>query len=192
MKGVAKCMLCGGRDKKVIARKTKFNMNLTNVVCLRCGFVYQSPRVSEEFTKNYYSNFDYLEKNYHGSIENTFNKMSLLSGDRLRYLERHNALKDAKTVFEVGCGCGSMLQALAQLGKNVKGVEIDKKACNFIRDKLKLEILCSDFESIHVDQTYDLVVAMHVLEHIRDARFFCGSYHHPVRRTDTSILKCRM
>jgi hypothetical protein len=83
------CMLCNSREKKIIAKRAKFNMRLNNVVCLNCGFIYQSPRLSDDFLKSYYADSNYLEKNYNGSIKDTFNNMARLSKSRLNYLEKN-------------------------------------------------------------------------------------------------------
>ena len=166
------CILCGSDAKDVIANKTTFDMPITNVVCRDCGFVYQSPRLTEEFLDYYYSQYNYLEKNYKGTIKSTFDNMSSLSNDRLDFLRRNNVFEPISSILEIGCGCGSMLHAFSQESKRVKGIEIDQKACDFIREDLKLDVICSNFEKAEVNETYDLVALMHVLEHVSEPKSF--------------------
>ncbi|MDA2935960.1 class I SAM-dependent methyltransferase [Patescibacteria group bacterium AH-259-L05] len=71
-------------------------------------------------------------------------------------------------ILEIGCGTGGNLEVLSRWGK-VTGLDISEEALNFCRKRGFNNLILSTAERINVsDKTFDLVVAMDVLEHIEN------------------------
>src|SRR3990167_7198206 len=105
IKEAVSCILCGSSESQGL-----YPLEMPNVVrCLRCGFVYASPRLKEECVKELYSR-EYFEShssekmgydNYVSDrdlVEKTFRR-------RLEELEK-KWLKHKGSVLDVGCATG--------------------------------------------------------------------------------------
>ena len=129
------------------------------VRCLRCGLVYTNPRPSEEEigifypSKDYYSYQDYeseslfrrlrriiIEKYY---SDNSFNRNETKYNP---FFKVAACLMRARVggittfipggrILDVGCGSGETLKILKNIGWDVWGLEIDKKAVEIARHK---------------------------------------------------------
>lgn len=74
-----------------------------------------------------------------------------------------------RSVVDVGCGSGVLLQALARLGISVTGLDYSDAALNICRDR-GLRVAKFDIESnLSVDVRSDLVVSTEVAEHLPDS-----------------------
>ena len=50
------CLLCESRDPgRIVGQKGRFGMDVQNVVCERCGLVFQTPRPDRAAMSEYYS-----------------------------------------------------------------------------------------------------------------------------------------
>ena len=69
------------------------------------------------------------------------------------------------SVLDAGCGRGETLQMLTSCGYDASGVDVSSVAVNKAKEQgLKAEIL--DLEKDSIDQEFDTVVCMEVLEHL--------------------------
>jgi len=89
---------------------------------------------------------------------------------RSRQVLRRLKQKNAK-VLDVGCGRGLLLRAFQQQGCDVTGTEFSDGACRFAREVLKLPVRVGLLDQLNFpDQSFDIVVMWHVLEHVSDPR----------------------
>ena len=85
-------------------------------------------------------------------------------------VEQMRALKP-KNILDFGGGVGLMALPLAQAGFDVTLADLDGTTLNFAvaraqRHDIKLKIWKSDVEAMPPDQTYDVILALDVLEHL--------------------------
>lgn len=75
-------------------------------------------------------------------------------------------------VLEVGCGTGNFTVLMAEQGHRVTGIDIDEDYVEMAGRRLfrfpDARVLRADVTSLELDETYDTVVMLDVLEHIRD------------------------
>jgi SAM-dependent methyltransferase len=83
-----------------------------------------------------------------------------------RYLGKGGA--DQRRILDVGCGTGTMLTYLASYGQ-VQGVDIDEEAVGYCRERGLVEVRLGSAETLpFADNSFDLVTALDVVEHLDD------------------------
>ncbi len=106
--------------------------------------------------------------------------MATLRYDRVRTL----LPDDARTVLEIGCGQGALGYRLAD-GRRYLGLEPDAQSYAVARERLaaldSAEVRCSMLEELGADDTFDLVCAFEVLEHMADDRASLAQWIQHVR-----------
>lgn len=74
-------------------------------------------------------------------------------------------------VLDVGCGRGLLLREFQRKGCAVTGTEFSDDACRFAREALQLPVRVGLLNELNFpDQSFDVVVMWHVLEHVSDPR----------------------
>ena len=107
-----------------------------------------------------------------------------------RMLCECDAMKDLKSVLEVGCGTGAVLKMVSEKIKanNYTGIEIgEERSVKSLEagDDSRVEIHGYDGKAIpYPDNHFDLVYATHVLEHVVDQR----SFIHELRRVSRKYV----
>ncbi|MEI9993271.1 MAG: class I SAM-dependent methyltransferase [Rhizomicrobium sp.] len=91
------------------------------------------------------------------------------------------------TVLEVGCGTGMVLEKLAQrgLGHSFTGIEISDGRVATAKANSGAEIRIEPYDGRTIpfaDESFDLVYATHVLEHVVDPRGFLHELRRVARR----------
>lgn len=83
-------------------------------------------------------------------------------------------LKDALAprggeLLDIGCGTGNFLAAARDAGYRVTGIELDRKAASFAKERLGLQrvlpLTIADFVQQTANETFDVVTFFEVLEH---------------------------
>jgi 2-polyprenyl-3-methyl-5-hydroxy-6-metoxy-1,4-benzoquinol methylase len=84
-----------------------------------------------------------------------------------RYLRSAPGVKSKRSFLDVGCGMGRYLLAAQKLGFDVTGFEPSAEHAHVATSLLKLPVLRDCFKKGLVgDQTFDLIMLSHVIEHI--------------------------
>jgi hypothetical protein len=120
-----------------------------------------------------YTQGEYLEKNPTWHIED-----SPWKADRIMAMIGRNSL-EINTVCEIGCGAGEILcQLHGKMSENINftGYEISPQAYQFcgLREKERLAFHLADISEI-AENSYDLVLAIDVFEHVEDCYGFLRS-----------------
>jgi 2-polyprenyl-3-methyl-5-hydroxy-6-metoxy-1,4-benzoquinol methylase len=92
---------------------------------------------------------------------------------RLETIEKHRAEDDGKTILDVGCATGDFLEAAAQKGWNIYGIEHSPFAADQAKQKFgNAKIVCSDFLSYKSSAKFTALSAWAVLEHVGEPQAF--------------------
>lgn len=76
-----------------------------------------------------------------------------------------------KTALELGCADGLMTEMLIKYFKKVVAVDGSAKFCKITRNRIKsnnLEVKCSLFEKLELNEKFDTIILAHILEHVED------------------------
>ena len=151
------CNLCGKNDYKILEEdKGPFKI----VRCNYCSSVYVTPLPPKEFIEEYYS------LNYYIELEQQLPKTLKVWQERLKLVE---SFQKKGILLDVGCGIGSFLSLARNNGWEVYGTEISKEICNYIKERLGLEVYNGRLQDAdYPDEYFDVVTFWHVLEHMQD------------------------
>src|SRR5260370_15776002 len=72
-------------------------------------------------------------------------------------------------LLDIGCGTGNFLAAARDAGYAVSGIELDRNAAHFAKDRVCLQrvfpLTISEFAEQHADEKFDVGTFFDVLEH---------------------------
>jgi SAM-dependent methyltransferase len=72
-------------------------------------------------------------------------------------------------LLDIGCGTGNFLAAARDAGYGVTGIELDRNAARFAKERLSLQrvlpLTISEFAEQHEEERFDVVTFFEVLEH---------------------------
>ncbi|MAG59713.1 hypothetical protein CMO96_02910 [Candidatus Woesebacteria bacterium] len=193
MKNVPHCIVCKAQISFPFF-KTKDNMfDIPGIFdvkrCHRCNLVFLDPQPSREVLKKHYPHQQYY------SYKTRAKGLSGLIGQFRSYLIKHyykptilsrmfsilvkgvpaipkKPSGNPGKILDVGCGSGSTLVLLKELGWDVYGIEIDKNAVKIAQERGLLNVKLGEYEKIadFPNNYFDSIRLYHVIEHIPDPR----------------------
>lgn len=150
--------------------------------CDNCGVIYLSPYLSEEEEKHFYKKeFEKFMSSRVGDHRDWSNAKKHIDSNqdqvhrRWEFLESH--LQKNKTLLEIGCSSGFMLDAFRDFGIKCVGIEPSGEFLEFLKNKgYKAYESLSDLK-FHENMKFDLITHFFVFEHIANPfEFLQDSY----------------
>jgi SAM-dependent methyltransferase len=163
------CNLCGSASVTVV-----FEAGVAQaariVKCDNCGLMYSSPRArapDQEEIKDWDAEF---VKNRAKAGLDRFDKEELQVRDyegTRAYLR--NTYPQRGRLLEIGCGMGFLLSKFRDDGWEAEGIEPNKGLCAFVEEVHGIKASPTILEAAgEADETFDVVVMLHVIEHVPD------------------------
>jgi SAM-dependent methyltransferase len=145
------CLICHKTGIPLFSREGS-----TFIRCPTCSLVwvsnFQSPPLNA-----YHRDLDYQQPD--PVFRNIFSKIYSLASE---YLPQPGK------VMEIGSSTGQLLEIFKSNGWSVQGIEPSESAANFAKHK-NISTLISSFETAQMrPKSFDLIIANHVLEHIKN------------------------
>lgn len=149
------CPWCGSNEVMRVPHSNVNDYNL--VICNRCqtGFIHPIP--TEEKLEQYYSNI-YWENKIDYSADATHYDTEYIN----RLIKKYSP--ETKSVLEIGCGGGLLLNGLKKLGYEVSGQDLSKESARKVKEIFDIEVINSPLSKI-TQTNLDCVILRHVLEH---------------------------
>lgn len=151
-----KCKICGSYNI------FKFHEACTGAQIFKCGncrIQFMNPQYTDIFLANYYSSYirdeTHLEQKL---IKSHTYCLSIIEG----YIPSKGNLLD------VGSGNGYLIKAAKDRGWQTTGHEINCLSANILSTKTGIRILCGELFDIDLEEKYDAVTMLHVLEHLKE------------------------
>ena len=171
------CNLCGASDSHTILRTARLDGPLLR--CGRCGFAY----VDSEHPR--FLVLDGQDQDARGQTFGRINQVaqaelhldpavealeqSVRRRTHLHRLEEIKRFRQKGSLLEIGCGRGEFLELARLEGYSVHGVEPHPQHAAHARGVLGLDVFPGTLsEAFLKDESFDLVVLFHVIEHLRD------------------------
>lgn len=171
------CPMCSDESFEIVTHR--FDSGRI-VRCSACGHIYLNPTLSDEMLTRIY-------KSYHGHGEDDQALMGMLKGWfsdaagpyqlALKLIDECGGF-EGKNVLEIGCGPGFFLNACRSQGDQVTGVDLSLHTVELAKAEFGIDVIYSGFETAASEgvlpkQTYDLVFAFEIIEHVSIPVFFC-------------------
>jgi 2-polyprenyl-3-methyl-5-hydroxy-6-metoxy-1,4-benzoquinol methylase len=177
MEWLSNCNLCGESRFALFAQKrgTRTGQLFHIVRCGACSLTFVNPRLTEAENVALYD-----EAYFHGAgFDESINYEQLdertRRGENAGIITKIRTLHEKPTrVLDVGCGTGSLLRALeAAGGFDVWGLELSEYAASRARDTTHARVIVGDVLTAALEgETFDVINATEVIEHLRDPLAF--------------------
>jgi|TARA_Y100000389_G_scaffold157696_1_gene158907 2-polyprenyl-6-hydroxyphenyl methylase / 3-demethylubiquinone-9 3-methyltransferase len=88
-------------------------------------------------------------------------------------------LKNIK-ILDIGCGGGLLSEPMCRLGAEVTAIDASVKNISVAKlhakkNKLKIKYICSSPEKLKINNKFDVILNMEIIEHVEDVSFFLKS-----------------
>lgn len=190
-----KCEICNNRKTKEIAKKISWGKNTSGILpvhcCLNCGFLFQNPRFSKSFYREFYRVV------YRSITLKSLNPpKKYLKDQQIRGMLLYKFLKKfipkKGTILDIGCSTGLMLLPFIKNGWKCFGndpvtsyVEFGKKKYNFSLEAIQAE------DMVLKNNSLDLIIIMGSLEHVYDVNIVMKKCEKAIKRNGILVLEAR-
>lgn len=180
------CFICGSAQSTLAFRPDVHRWGYAGEFLLRrcsgCGLVFNAPRLAPEALSRLYGPDYYF---FHRSARR---EVARVLQTYLRTLA-HLPISGG-TLLEVGSAKGYLLALLRGLGWDVTGVELADSAAAYSREEFGLEVVSGTVEEFRDrnSRTFDVVLALDVVEHVPDQPAFWQALHDLTRPGSWLVL----
>ena len=125
-------------------------------------------KIKEIYKKTYldltYKNIEGISKKFQKVINLPINKSD--NKNRVRRIDKF--LNDKKKyLLDIGSGTGVFLYEMIKKGFKIKGIDLDKRYANFLKQK-NIKIYSKDITKLKIKKKFDFLTFNKVLEHVSD------------------------
>ena len=164
--------LCGYSKEStdvLLTKKDRFGIPCKNLLCRNCGLIRLKDRLDDESTATFYRD-DY--RNIYVGLDiatsDFFNSQTQRGVEFYKFISQFVDIQKIKTIFEVGCGAGGIVNAFNHEGRLVSGCDYGEKYLAFGREK-GLNLYQGELSSTHTKKgSQDLIILSHVMEHFNN------------------------
>ena len=161
--------LCGNDQEQediIVSEKDRYGLHLPQILCKRCGLI-RSQYVFDKESNGQFYQTRYRDI-YTTGTPTDFFLFQIKRGEKfVQILDSIDILSQIDNATEIGCGAGGILQPFAARGKIVKGFDFNKEYLDF-GNQFHLNLHFGDFADQLQDESCDLIILSHVLEHFLD------------------------
>ncbi|OIQ00694.1 MAG: hypothetical protein AUK35_02280 [Zetaproteobacteria bacterium CG2_30_46_52] len=171
-----KCNFCGSdKHQKLFSKQGSLSAHMFQIVaCADCGLVFVNPRLTTQQVADLYQQAYFQGDGFDGSVHYEQSIASEAeSNDAERALSRISSLYPATAkILEIGPGMGGFMQLAKNRGYAVQGLELSDYAAKQLQAR-GLDVLQGSLPtSALAAQSFDVIVAVEVIEHVTDPMTF--------------------
>jgi 2-polyprenyl-3-methyl-5-hydroxy-6-metoxy-1,4-benzoquinol methylase len=187
----ATCPLCVSEKSEILARQLRRSNGMVRY-CPACdhGYLVQEQAVD---AKEYYSELYRQEYSHNAEAAEThareiYQVYKNYQQDRLFHISPH--LTAGSRLLEVGASAGQFLVHIKDMVGEVNAIELDKACYAFLGSELGIEADAEFLEnSRFADQTYDVVCAFQVIEHVEHPVAFLKTLRQATKKGGTIFIE---
>lgn len=164
------CRVCGSSDISFFVRSNRYLFDVYR--CRSCGVAFRFPLPTKDEIVSYYT-----EDYYSGKSKYSYIDERKVRGSRLVWSRRIKKLieiytmensREPKTILDVGCSFGGLLEEAKRFGLQPYGVEISEYSANYAKSR-GIEVFVGDVLDIDMGSNrFDIITLIEVVEHLRD------------------------
>lgn len=163
---VGECEYCGSHDQSLYIETDVPNwyakQPMRLVECGNCRLVFANPRPDRyQLNKNWLIGHEVAQKAFHRKRERK-NVMDIHTKHVQRAIDAHG--NDPKSLFDMGCGAGTVMEAARSLGLEAAGNDINKYAMEQLAE-MGFSTYFGFTDEIDLDDKFDIVINFDYLEH---------------------------
>ena len=160
------CDLCGGQRFDLVSERDRRGGELRTVICHDCGLVAHAEVPTEDELTAYYQR--QYRQDYHGEYVPSPHRV-VREWNRGRSLLQLLSpyVTPADRIIEIGCGIGCTVKHFECAGLDACGIEPGEGFRKFAVESLRARVVAGELNSLAADPEYDVVLLVHVLEHMR-------------------------
>jgi SAM-dependent methyltransferase len=163
------CPLCGCKKNNLYDRNKEWKI----VKCNDCDFCYTNPRPTPESLPGFYDAAYFKDERHRAKFFNedgtSITKGSENFSGRIQEIE--NFMSSRGKLLEIGAARGYFLQAMRELGWDVRGVEISDDAVAFAQQHFGINLFHGTIEQYDIENGFDVVCMYQTLEHVADPAY---------------------
>lgn len=141
--------------------------SLTIVQCNECDLVYVNPVFDNDKYIELYKSENYQEIVKQLGEESHEYRKRRFGKERIDVIEKYHNSELSKSLLEIGCSTGFVLEEAAERGWDAVGVELNPSAVDF-GNKRGLTIINKPLEQIKFTRKFSAIALYDVLEHLID------------------------
>ncbi len=97
----------------------------------------------------------------------------------LKLAENEKPLNKVK-ILDIGCGGGLLSEPMCRMGADVTGIDASNKNISVAKihakkNNLNIKYLCTSPEKLKIDNKFDVILNMEIVEHVENVNFFLES-----------------
>jgi len=139
--------------------------------CAECDFTFTEKPPTESNIAKYYQSDNYIS---HSDTKTGFVNKVYYAVRKIMLSKKYRLIKKlskGKEILDIGCGTGHFLGYMKEKKYETLGVEVDKDAREYGKNKFQLEVLPTDkFLDGSIDKKFSTITLWHVLEHIYEPK----------------------
>ncbi len=160
------CDLCGGEEFFPLWDRDRCGRELRTVICRGCGLVRHAQVPSHRELQQFYA--QQYRRTYHGERAPSVRRVVRAWCNGLRIFGQLRPwLWQEMRVLEVGAGVGATVKVFQLHGTQAQGIDPGEDFCRWGAEHLKAHLRCLSLEQLPVERNWDLVLLVHVIEHLR-------------------------
>jgi len=170
-----KCRICNSKKSQHLRANTVFGGREEHNFweCDNCGVIYLYPYLSDEEEKHFYKKeFEKFMSSRVGDHRDWSNAQKHIDSNQDQVKRRWQFLKDDikkdKSILEIGCSSGFMMDAFRDSGLNCYGVEPSGEFLEFLQNNGHTAYESLDDLKLNENIKFDMIVHFFVFEHIAD------------------------
>ncbi|MFW5684094.1 MAG: class I SAM-dependent methyltransferase [Spirochaetota bacterium] len=163
------CAVCGSDCPRAHWQCDGFSF----VRCCSCGHVYQDPQPE---SNNLLERYDEEYAAYEVENAENFLDLMLRGLNDVSFFERMSDLGIERSLLDIGCATGALLEYAAGRGYEVQGVEVCEPAARYGTEHRSVPIAVGTLDEVDVrGRRFGAAHFSHVIEHVPDPRGFIRS-----------------
>lgn len=168
------CPQCQSCNKKCISGVDYFGIPISVSVCLDCGLVYISRKITDASLNDIYSSTLYGQID-RGSPEppSSYFEKGVIKGQNIfAHLSAFQLISSKQTVLDLGCGTGGVLSYFKKQGCLETGLDLGYENIQYGRTQHDLNLILGEInhldDILSVSNRFDFIILEQTLEHLSD------------------------